>query len=131
MSTPNVDKVIHIAYFKRQLESRLLQLNLAIGERLAGLRDGPAASCASEVHERAEEFSADNLSEVGAAELERELQELRNVRVALRRIKLGTYGTCLDCGLPIVRERLTAQLTAQRCLSCQEAYDGRLSSTRR
>lgn len=50
--------------------------------------------------------------------------EARLVEVdrALLRMEQGTYGTCLQCGNPIPRERLLARPAADRCLAC--AQDG-------
>ena len=42
---------------------------------------------------------------------------------ALRRIELGTYGTCADCGTGVPEGRLEAKPTAARCVSCQAKRD--------
>jgi RNA polymerase-binding transcription factor DksA len=57
------------------------------------------------------------------AELQRDLQELREIDAARERIADGRYGECVDCGQPIALERLKAQPTAQRCIACQAAYE--------
>ena len=46
---------------------------------------------------------------------------------ALARMRDGTYGECADCGEPIAPARLMAYPTAQRCVSCQGAYEKKLS----
>ncbi|HEX7641611.1 MAG TPA: TraR/DksA C4-type zinc finger protein [Burkholderiaceae bacterium] len=51
--------------------------------------------------------------------LDRQLDELRDVSSALRRIEDGSYGTCIDCGNPIGYGRLKAYPTAKRCTPCQ------------
>jgi DnaK suppressor protein len=38
---------------------------------------------------------------------------------ALRRIEIGTYGTCVDCGSGVPEGRLEAKPEAARCVSCQ------------
>lgn len=55
--------------------------------------------------------------------LARDVQEIRAIERALRRIALGTYGICVSCGQPIGRERLEAYPTANRCAVCQRAYE--------
>jgi DnaK suppressor protein len=42
---------------------------------------------------------------------------------ALRRIELGTYGTCVDCGAPVPEGRLEARPEAARCVKCQGKWD--------
>lgn len=45
---------------------------------------------------------------------------LREIDEALERLRDGTYGTCLDCGMPVSRKRLEAIPWARYCVSCQE-----------
>jgi RNA polymerase-binding protein DksA len=47
-----------------------------------------------------------------------ELQEIHQIREALRRIAEGTYGVCAQCGVAIDPKRLKALPTATRCISC-------------
>jgi DnaK suppressor protein len=42
---------------------------------------------------------------------------------ALRRIELGTYGTCADCGKGVPEGRLEAKPEAARCVACQSKRD--------
>ena len=46
------------------------------------------------------------------------LQEVRQIREALRRIAEGSYGVCAKCGEPINPKRLKALPTATRCIAC-------------
>ena len=46
--------------------------------------------------------------------------ELRQVNVALKRIKDGVYGVCSTCEEPINPERLTALPFANTCIHCAE-----------
>ena len=57
------------------------------------------------------------------AEVTRDVQEVRAIEGALKRIALGTYGVCVSCGQPIERERLEAYPTANRCAACQRAHE--------
>lgn len=45
--------------------------------------------------------------------------EIIAIRAALNRIKLGTYGVCVDCGADIPAKRLEAVPTALRCFACE------------
>ena len=50
---------------------------------------------------------------------------LRWVDRALRKMELGTYGTCERCGRPIPLERLEALPWAILCIDCKRAGEGR------
>src|SRR6202140_4776982 len=77
------------------------------------------------------ERSADQLEEIQAASeralavcnLDREFNQLRNTRAALRRIQEGSFGTCQQCDQDIHPKRLTAVPWASFCIVCQEAID--------
>src|ERR1700738_2973902 len=80
------------------------------------------------------ERSADQLEEIQAASeralavcnLDREFNQLRNARAALRRIDEGSFGTCQQCDEDIHPKRLAAVPWAPFCIHCQEAIDHNL-----
>jgi DnaK suppressor protein len=49
-----------------------------------------------------------------------EIQRLRDIDDALRRIEEGTYGYCEECGEPIEEGRLIAKPFAVLCVRCKE-----------
>jgi DnaK suppressor protein len=61
--------------------------------------------------------------------LERGSARLLEVRSALRRIQLGTFGICADCEEEISMKRLAAVPWATSCLACREAADRSQSLT--
>jgi DnaK suppressor protein len=77
------------------------------------------------------EKSADALDEVQhAAErelairnLDRESNLLRLVKLAIRRMDEGAYGTCLHCDEDINPRRLNAVPWTPYCITCQEMAD--------
>ena len=77
------------------------------------------------------ERNADQLDEIQAASqrtvavynLDREFNQLREARAALRRIQEGSYGTCQECDEDIHSKRLAAVPWAACCIRCQEAVD--------
>ena len=77
------------------------------------------------------EKSADQMDEIQYASerdlairnVDRESRLLLQVRAALRRIRDGSYGTCIDCESAISPKRLTAVPSAPRCIQCQAAAD--------
>ena len=56
---------------------------------------------------------------------ERESLTLMEVRAALDRIRLGTFGMCLECEEDISPKRLAALPWTSSCLTCREAADRR------
>ncbi|MCD6429084.1 TraR/DksA C4-type zinc finger protein [bacterium] len=46
--------------------------------------------------------------------------KLRDINLALKKIKNGTYGICKNCGRKISKERLEIYPEAQVCLKCQK-----------
>lgn len=49
--------------------------------------------------------------------------QLALVRVALERLKEGTFGECLHCGNPIGEKRLEALPWTPYCIACQEKVE--------
>jgi DnaK suppressor protein len=78
---------------------------------------------AGSVHDLADESIAALLSDVGNAELSRDVAELREVDAARRRLAEGVYGICVDCGSDIGLQRLRAEPAAARCIECQERHE--------
>jgi DnaK suppressor protein len=86
------------------------------------------------------EKSADQMDEIQYASerdlairnVDRESVLLRGVKAALRRIRDGGFGACIDCESAISPKRLVAVPWASRCIACQEAadLDGRETSER-
>ncbi len=64
-------------------------------------------------------------------ELSRDQEELTEIAEARNRIAEGSYGECVDCGLPIAFERLLAQPIAKRCIADQEAWEKKHDTTLR
>jgi DnaK suppressor protein len=77
------------------------------------------------------ERSADQLEEIQAASqralavsnLDREFNQLRDARAAIRRIEEGSFGTCQGCDEDIHPKRLAAVPWGPYCTRCQEAVD--------
>ena len=77
------------------------------------------------------ETSADQMDEIQNASerdlairnVDRESTLLRDVKAALRRVRDGSFGTCIECEWAISAKRLAAVPWASRCIECQEAAD--------
>ncbi|WP_324780948.1 TraR/DksA family transcriptional regulator [Thiobacillus sedimenti] len=74
----------------------------------------------SEPGDAGDESLANALADFNVAIVDRQVQEMRDIEAALRRVGDGTYGVCIDCGDDIGFTRLQAYPTAKRCIVCQE-----------
>lgn len=112
-----------LPHFEGLLRARLRVLGSEIREALLRSDTETYGELAGRVHDTEEESLADLLTDVRLAEISREVQEVRDIDAAMRRIADRTYGSCIDCGEPIDTARLEAYPTAKRCLGCQRDHE--------
>jgi DnaK suppressor protein len=115
--------------FEHKLRERWGELRDETREALSRSDNETYADIAGRVGDLEDQALADLLVDVNLAEVTRDVQEIRAIERALKRIALGTYGTCVSCGQPIERERLEAFPTANRCAACQRAYEHHHATT--
>ena len=110
----------------------LLEERRRVEHALATLRHEHPGSLDDEVEEIAA-TSDNHLAETATATLGREIdytlgdnaeQVLAEIDAALKRIEDGTYGTCVNCGREIPRERLEAYPWASLCIDCKRRSEG-------
>jgi RNA polymerase-binding transcription factor DksA len=66
---------------------------------------------AGRVTDTGDESVADMLADMGAAQIHRHVQELRDIEAARARLRANNaYGVCIDCGGDIVYQRLSARI---------------------
>ena len=111
------------AALKSTLRGRLESLLEEVRQDLLTSDDDRAALLADRVRDVGDESLADLIVDLDLADIDRDLEELRDVEAALARMSLGAYGTCLNCGGPIPVERLEAYPTAKRCQPCQRVHE--------
>lgn len=114
----------------KQREALRHKLRVRHGVMREEIRTGLLASdneayrqLAGEVSDSGDESFASLLVDVRLAEIDRDLEELRDIEAAWERMRLGTYGVCIDCRAPIPYERLNAYPTAKRCEPCQRKHE--------
>jgi DnaK suppressor protein len=78
---------------------------------------------ADSVRELEDESFADLIVDVGLAEIDRDLDELRAIDAALLRVADGSYGICEACDKPIDVRRLNLTPQALRCIDCQTIFE--------
>lgn len=114
----------------RQLD----ELRLAIARRRDALiaelrrdagraREESFAAIAGTTPDTGDESVAALLADLDQSELTRDLEELRGLEAARKRLADGGYGVCADCGADIEFERLKAAPGALRCVVCQTRHE--------
>jgi DnaK suppressor protein len=110
-----------------ELQGRLRNRRTELLEEVQGelLRsdDERYINLAGTVHDTGEAAVADLLMDLGVANVDRHIEELRDIQRALQRMHEGSYGVCIDCGGEIPFDRLTAHPTAKRCRECQQRHE--------
>lgn len=102
---------MNIDAMKRRMETRLKELTREAREIDAELHE-PGDP---DFEERAIEIEGEEILE-GLGKVA--LDEIAQIKSALTRIELGTYGTCVNCGEEISEARLNAVPYAARCIKC-------------
>lgn len=97
---------------------QLMQDEIRTG--LAGLRGETHRDLLSGTSDPGDVSLASLITDTAHAEVARDAAELQDILAAETRIGAGTYGTCIDCELPIPYARLAAYPTAKRCIRCQQ-----------
>lgn len=100
-----------LAAIKAALEARLKALGAEV-EKLESEATQPLDADWEEQANQLEELdTAEGLEAV-------RVEEGREIRAALARIRDGQYGTCANCGAEIAPTRLKALPTATLCINC-------------
>jgi DnaK suppressor protein len=115
--------------FEHKLRARWCALRDEMREALSRSDNETYADMADRVGDLEDQSLADLLVDVTLAEVTRDVEEIRAIERALKRMALGTYGICVSCGQPIERERLEAHPTANRCAACQRVYEHNHATT--
>ena len=115
-----------------RFRAALLDERKRVEHAIATLRSEHPGSLDEEVEEIP--ATGDNhLAETATATLGREIdytlgdnaqQVISEIDAALQRIEDGTYGTCVNCGREIPRERLEANPWASLCIDCKRRAEG-------
>ena len=108
----------HLTTLRDLLNYRLHELEAEVHSAEAVQRQ-EAAQSVHEVVDQKDEAANRQQSEIEGAQERRDVDEMADVKAALRRLDEGSYGDCADCGEPIPLSRLLVQPAALRCAACQ------------
>ena len=105
------------------MRARQTQLREEIRQALIKSDSEHYLQIADSVRELEDESFADLIVDVGLAEIDRDLGELRAIEAALLRTADGSYGVCEACDKPIDIRRLNLTPQALRCIDCQTIFE--------
>lgn len=114
---------VQLAQLRERLERRLEELTEETRQILLASDEERYIRLAGEVHDLEEQSVADLLVDVQLADIDRHIEEIRDIEAALLRLAAQSYGVCVECGQPIGYARLDAYPTAKRCLVCQRRHE--------
>jgi DnaK suppressor protein len=97
--------------FEKALQSRLAELLGSIAEIDSELRSSLPADWEEQATKLEDQDALEGIEKS-------KLQEISQIRDALKRIAEGGYGVCAQCGELIDPKRLKALPTATKCISC-------------
>ena len=112
-----------LSVFNQTFVHRRQSLREDLRRELLASDDESYSDLAGRVHDSGEESAADLLADMNITMIDRQVQELRRVEAAQRRMDMGTFGVCDECGCVIGYERLRSYPTAGRCVECQAQYE--------
>ena len=121
MTSTLTDK--QVAEFRQQLKNRFYTLRDEIRHELLNSDNEQFIDLAGRVHDLEEASVATLLVDLHLANIDRHINEIRDIDNALIRIAKNNYAVCIDCNAPIDAERLSAYPTAKRCVNCQDMHE--------
>lgn len=108
-----------IAQLLDALTRQRREIAATVGDELDHADERSFRGIAGGVTDTGDEAVADAIADLDAAQMDRQVNELRAIDAALQRLHEGSYGECVDCGTDIGFERLMAFPVATRCINCQ------------
>ena len=108
-----------VEFLRRQMLERARQLREEIRQTLLKNDSEHYLQIADAVRDLEDESFADLIVDLSLAEIDRDLEELRAIDVALLRVADGTYGWCEVCERAIEFPRLEAAPQARRRERCR------------
>lgn|SRR5579872_2969737 len=103
------------------IKKRLLDRKHELEEELARFDTERVAT--DVVQDPVDQAILSNIEELKISIEKNERDEYFRILRALEMIDSGSYGICIDCGMPISEKRLTMYPNASRCIACQELYE--------
>ena len=112
-----------VEQLRTAMRARQVELREEIRQALIKSDSEHYLQIADSVRDLEDESFADLIVDVGLAEIDRDLDELRAIDAALLRVADGSYGVCEVCEKPIDLKRLNLTPQALRCIECQTIFE--------
>lgn len=116
-------KEAQLQLLRGKLIARRQQLRDDIVRTLQRSADERHREVAGAVADAGDESVANLVADLDAAEIDRDVHEVRQIEAAMSRIGEGKYGICMDCGRAIAWQRLLAEPASVRCVECAERFE--------
>jgi RNA polymerase-binding protein DksA len=113
----------HGVAIKRRLRDRATAIRDDIRRTLERSNEETHIRISEQARDTEDDAFSNLIVDLNHAEIRREMEELRKIDSALRRVTAGTYGICEDCDQKIDARRLEAQPTTSRCIYCQTSHE--------
>lgn len=112
-----------LVQLKTALQQRYLDLREEVRGELERSGEQRYVDLAGSVGDVGDDSVADMMLDLNAAIVDRQVKEMREMEVSLKRLAELNFGDCIDCGDEIGFDRLMAYPTAQRCVRCQRVHE--------
>jgi len=109
--------------FIRESEKRLVARRAALIEAYHSAKGNTKASTAGGTEDYIDYAVSSYERDFSLSLTELERRQLLLVEDALRRVRAGEYGRCLNCGVSVPQRRLEVEAWARYCIPCQELDD--------
>ena len=121
MSTLSQQQIDHLSRLMDQRWTREMNEIRSVAERSRD--DRRQEALAGRAADRLDAALMEIAQSADYAIVRQDVQDVRDIEAARRRIAAGTYGVCTDCGGEIGYDRLQAYPTAKRCIRCQTEHE--------
>ena len=108
---------------KEKLQYRYSELQEEVRSELDRSGDHRYINLASTLHDVGDNSVVDMLMELGATIIDRQVNEMQCIEVALKNLAEANFGVCIDCKEEISFDRIMAAPSSQRCITCQNRHE--------
>ena len=112
-----------LASLRKKLDRREAELSAELASINSEAMEESARLPPLEAGDTVDQAEARTHETVRDGEARRDALELRRIADARGRMRNGSYGRCIECGMQIPRERLEVQPFSERCVPCQRIYE--------
>lgn len=123
MSNLTTEQIQHLSRLMDERWTREIAEINAVAQRSRDERRQEAI--AGRAADRLDEALAEIALSTDYAIVRQDVEDVRDIVAARKRLAAGSYGTCTDCGQEIGYERLQAYPTAKRCIRCQREHENK------